>query len=72
MKKQTIWNQIKPGNAKSLWNAVNAAKDIGTTPLPNVMTLNGVVVSRNERSQCFADFFAQKVKSIVENTAVDA
>ena len=30
-----------------------------------------MVVSGNERSQCFADFFEQKVKSIVENTAVD-
>ena len=29
-------------------------------------------MSGNERSQCFADFFEQKVGNIVENTVVDA
>ena len=32
----------------------------------------GNVASGNERSQCFADFFEQKVGNIVENTVVDA
>ena len=58
-KKQNIRKQIKLGNTKSLWNAVNASKDNGSTALPNVMPLDGDVVSGNERSQCFADFFEQ-------------
>ena len=35
------------------------------------MTLDGKVVSGSERSQCFADFFEQKVRNIVESTNVD-
>ena len=35
------------------------------------MSLGGDVVSGNERSQCFAYFFEQKVLKIVENTKVD-
>ena len=53
-------------------NAVNASKDIGFTTLPNVKSLDGNVVSGNERSQSFADFFEQKVRNIVRNTVVDA
>ena len=55
-----------------MWNAVNASKDVGSTPLPNVMSFAGNVVSGNELSQCFADFFDQKVKEIVGNVRVDA
>ena len=36
-KKQNIRKRIKPGNTKFLWNAVNASKGVGSTPLPNVM-----------------------------------
>ena len=54
-KQQNIRKQITPGNTKSLWNAVNASKDLGhlLTTLPNVMTLDGIFVSGNERNQCF-------------------
>ena len=36
------------------------------------MSFAGNVVSGNELSQCFADFFDQKVKEIVGNVRVDA
>ena len=35
------------------------------------MTLNGLTVTGHERSECFAHFFEQKVKSITENTHVN-
>ena len=46
-KQQNIRKQIKPGNTKSLWNAVNASKDIGSAPLPNVMSFGGDVKTLN-------------------------
>ena len=29
-KKDIVWKGIRPGNSKSLWTAVNLAKDVGT------------------------------------------
>ena len=70
-KQQKIRKQIKPGNTKSLWNAVNASKDIGHSSLLNVMSLDGKVVSGKERSQCFADFFEQKVRNMLNEPFID-
>ena len=63
-------HKIIPGNCKSLWNAVNAAYDNGTTSLPECMTLGGVGVDVHERSDCFTKHFEQKVKTITENVTV--
>ena len=35
------------------------------------MSIDGRVVSGDDRSQAFADFFEQKIWKIVENTKVD-
>ena len=69
-KRNNVRHKIIPGNCKSLWNAVNAAYDNGTTSLPECMTLGGVGVDVHERSDCFAKHFEQKVKTITENVTV--
>ena len=46
-------------------------RTLALLPYPNFMSLGGDVVSGDEQSQCFADFFEQKVLKIVENTKVD-
>ena len=61
-----------PGNSKSLWNAVNASKDIGASLLPGCMTLDGVKVNEDKRSSCFASYFVRKIKSITDNTLIDS
>ena len=49
-----IRRKLLPGNSKSLWNAVKAAKDIGADSLPGSMTLGGRKVIEHDRSGCFA------------------
>ena len=38
-KKANVQKSIRPGNCKSLWTAVNLAKDTGTPDIPNNMFL---------------------------------
>ena len=64
------WSLI-PGNSKSLWNAVNLAKDINPTQIPTSMYHNGRNILPNEISETFACFFDDKVKTIVESCKVD-
>ena len=70
-KKAIVRKGILPGNNKSLWTAVNIAKDIGTPDIPNNMFLKGVAVSGDKIADSFAEFFDEKVKNLVEKTRVD-
>ena len=36
-KRTNVRRNLRPGNSKYLWNAVNAAKDIGASSLPQSM-----------------------------------
>ena len=60
-----------PGNNKSLWNAVNLAKDINPNILPKIMKHNGIEIINSELSDTFANFFDKKVKDIVSTCEVD-
>ena len=62
---------ILPINSKSLWTAVNIAKDVGTPEIPNNMYFESVPVSENNVADCFADFFDCKVKKLVESVTID-
>ena len=66
-KQNSVRNGILPGNSRSLWSAVKIAKDIGTTDIPNNMSLCGVTVAGNEVAEAFAQFFEKKVKNIVNS-----
>ena len=46
-------------------------KNLGTSQIPNVMTLDGNEVSGHDISNCFANFFEKKVGDIVGSTKVD-
>ena len=63
--------KVIPGNCKSLWNAVKAAKDNGINQIPKSMTLGGKTVAEEERSDCFASFFETKVRKITNEIRVD-
>ena len=70
-KRNNIRRKIVPGNSKSLWKAVNEAYDNGASTLPDCMTLDGKVIGEHERSDCFANFFENKVKQITDETITD-
>ena len=60
-----------PGNSKSLWNAVNLAKDINPNVIPENMSDNGISIDPSGLIDAFAEFFDKKVKLIVETCRVN-
>ena len=70
-KRNSIRRSLVPGNSKSLWNAVNLAKDINPIVIPNNMTKDGALIDSKNLSDAFAEFFDDKVKSIVETCRVN-
>ena len=62
---------IVPGNSKSLWNAVNLAKDINPNKIPPQMKHEGTLILNSDLSDAFADFFDMKVKNIVTSCKVE-
>ena len=71
LKRNSIRRSLVPGNSKSLWNAVNLAKDINPNVIPQDMSDNGTGISPIDLSDAFAEFFDKKVKSIVDTCRVD-
>ena len=70
-KKKKVRQGIIPGNSKSLWSAVNIAKDINIVSLPNVMFLGGVEVKQNNLPETFAKYFYDKVNNICVNCQIN-
>ena len=47
------------------------AKNLGTSQIPNVMTMGGIEYPGHEISNYFANFFEKKVRDKVSSTKVD-
>ena len=71
VKAKNIRKGIIPGNSKSLWNAVNKAKDINMSSLPETLFENKVKLDPANHATAFANFFSNKVNTIVNQTHVD-
>ena len=65
LKTKSIRNKIIPGNSKTLWDAVRTAKNINTPKIPPNMTINNLPIESKDLPEVFADFFLNKVNSIV-------
>ena len=70
-KRMIIRRGLVSGNSKSLWRAVNLAKDINVNEIPVEMKHAGITIQKQNLSESFADFFDEKVKKIVETCEVD-
>ena len=70
-KAKAIRRKITPGNSKSLWHAVNIAKDANIPLLPTAMTLNNQEINPKDLPDTFAHFFQNKVSSIVNAQSID-
>ena len=71
-KSKSVRRNIKPGNSKSLWDAVKTAKDLNTPKLPNVMFLNNVEVNPDDLPDTFASHFKEKIQRIFNDQVIDA
>ena len=60
-KRNRVRKGIIPGNSASLWKAVNIAKDLGVSAVPDLLYLNGVEVGDGLIPDTFAQFFQSKI-----------
>ena len=70
LKTNNVRKGIKPGNSKSLWDAVKKAKDCNVNSIPDTLFLNGNKVIQKDQAQVFATFFSNKVKQIVTQSSI--
>ena len=68
---KNVRKSIIPGNSKSLWDAVNKAKDLNSKNLPKTLFLNKIKQNPNDHASTFANFFSNKVTTIVNQTQID-
>ena len=59
-----------PGNTKSLWTAVNIAKDMNNETIPLPLFNNGNEISPVEIPKHFAEYFDKKIKSALAETEI--
>jgi hypothetical protein len=71
IKSNSVRKGILPGNSKSLWDAVNKAKDTNTNPMPDVLFENNQKLNKIEHATAFANFFSNKVNSIINQTVIE-
>ena len=66
-----VRRNIKPGNSKSLWDAVKISKDMNTPKLPSKMFLNNVEIDEDQLPDTFASHFKEKIEKIIEEQVID-
>ena len=58
-------------HTRSLWRAVNIAKDLNQEDLPMQMNEDGIPITDNDLSDRFADYFEEKVMNLASNVAIN-
>ena len=69
-KSNSVRRNIIPGNTKTLWDAVNIAKDLNTPKLPDKMYHNNTLIVNDELPDTFAESFVTKVKAIIDQQTI--
>ena len=71
-KTKLVRRGIKPGNSKTLWDAVNLAKNCNIETIPESLTLNNIKLNPKDRAQAFANYFKEKVQTIVDSSKISS
>jgi hypothetical protein len=66
-----VRRKIIPGNNKSLWDTVKIARDIEPTPLPLILTRNGISYDRLAAPTAFSEYFKSKISALEQSTTID-
>jgi hypothetical protein len=69
-RKRNVRKVIIPGCTKSLWKAVNAAKDCAKNNIPGRMFQDGIEIESGKVSDIFGQFFDDKTKSALNKINV--
>jgi hypothetical protein len=67
-RRDKIRMHIRPGNSKSLWDAVKIAKDEDASSIPPEMSLAGTTKKDEEVAKAFQIHFKKKVEDIIRST----
>ena len=59
------------GAKVNLWKAVNAAKNINRSSIPNNLTFNGLPIVGDNMAESFAKIFCEKIRINVSKTNVN-
>ena len=70
-KRSRVRKGIIPGNSRSLWKAVNVAKDQNSNEIPKSMFNEGISINEEELPECFAEYFENKVSKQSENVVLN-
>ena len=70
-KRMKVRQGIKPGNSKTLWEAVKIAKDQNIEDLPEKMNLNSVTIANEDLAEQFANMFEKKINDIASTTSIN-
>jgi exonuclease III len=62
---------IVPGNTKSLWKAVNMAKDTCNNIMPKTLFENGVEIDQDKVADVFGSFFDRKVRTVLAEVRIN-
>ena len=70
-KRNRVRKGIIPGNSKSLWKAVNLAKDVNSNEIPSKMYREGNEIVEDEVAENFAEFFENKISNLLADIVID-
>jgi hypothetical protein len=70
-KRTKVRKHIRPGNQKSLWDAVKVAKEEDALSMPTDMTIDEEKITKGKVAETFAKHFRTKVSSIIESTNIN-
>ena len=70
-KKNEIRKSLRPGDSKSLWKAVNVAKDLNPETIPTNLTEESTPIPPSKIPDAFAKFFESKVTKIFNESNID-
>ena len=65
IKSKNVRRGIKPGNSKTLWEALKKAKECNIEMLPDTLFYRNTKINNKDKATTFTNFFPNKVNSIV-------
>ena len=71
LKAHNVKKVIQPGSTKTLWQAVNIAKDTCNSTLPKTLYDGEAEVHQDEVANAFASYFDNKIKNVLEEVTID-
>ena len=69
-KSRAVRKSIVPGNMRSLWKAVQIAKDVNTSFLPKVIYEEEQEIPEKYLPERFANFFDEKIQGLLYQTKI--